>query len=543
MVGGRIVRRIVAAVTVAGVAGALLVGAGSPPAGATSSFEFVRAFNGPNRYDTARMIAVQTFGQSDNVLLATGLNYPDALAASYLAGDKQAPILLTDPNHLPLETIAAMQTLDARNVTILGGVGTIAASIETSLRNAGLNVERVAGANRYATALEVAKRPQPHHIGTLNGERTAILASGTTFADALAGGPVAYAGHFPLLLNPPDVLGPEARQGIAELGIQRILLLGGTGAMSQTIENQIKDLSVNVTRLGGEDRTETATTIATFAINTPELSFTTGHVNLALGANSGGGIDALAGGPHAGAERAPILLAAAPNQLDVASNSNNEFLFGRSGTLAFGHIFGGTNAINEDVRLQASYAAGLTPPEAPAGTSTATVFIVNVAEEYFISTAGRTYYYGGPDDVYKLKSAVPAITVADFGAILNQGDVVAVDYNPVGFNRSTFDVTTDTIETPVITSVAVAGNQVTVKYSISPLRSIGTIYVLQRSTSALPACLGPFGAFASVGNDANYDGTIVDAAPAGCHRYQVLAFVPVASSALAVSGPSGNITV
>jgi putative cell wall-binding protein len=524
------------------VAGALALGlVGSAavlltPAEATSGFQFVRPFNGPNRYDTARLVAVNTFLQNDNVLLATGTNFPDALAASYLAGSLDAPVLLTDPSSVPAETALAMQTLKTKNVTILGGPSAVSPFVESQLRSAGLFVTRIQGANRYQTALNIALTPLAHHVGTLFNERTAIVASGANFADALSGGPIAYAQGFPVLLTPPDALGPDAHQGFRQLGIQRVLLLGGTGAVSQNVEDQIKSLSINVNRIAGDDRTDTAAKLADFAIN--NLGFSNTHVNLANGAT---GVDALAAGPHAGAERSPILLTASADSLDTGKGANVEYLFRRSPTLQFGHVFGGSSAISDDVVNRAALAAGALPPEGPSGASTVTVYLANIAENYFISTSGRTFRYGFPGDTYQVSGA--ASNETNFEAIISPGDVIAVNYNPSHVNPSVFNVTTEVVPTPTIKEVKRSGNTITISYDVSPLRSVGTVYQLQRSSSALPACLGPFGAFTSVATDDNYDGLVSDTPPNGCHQYRIIAFVPVPGGGSATSAPTANITV
>ena len=506
------------------------------PSSATSSFEFVRPFNGPNRYDTARLVAVNTFFQANHVLLATGTSFPDALAASYLAGDLGIPILLTDPNGVPAETALALQTLKTASVTILGGPSAVSPTVESQLRSAGFFVDRVQGANRYETALEIAKRPLAHHIGTLFNERTAIVASGANFADALAGGPVAYARHFPILLTPPDSLGLEARQGLAQLGIQRVLLLGGANAVSANVENQIKDAKVNVNRISGDDRTETATKLADFAI--ANLGFSNQHVNLANGAT---GVDALAAGPHAGKEASPILLTHSADQLDGPKNANTNWLFARSPTLTFGHVFGGSSAITDDVVNRAALAAGALPLEGPSGQQTVTVYLANIAEKYFISTSGRTFRYGFAGDTYQIQGVTQGVN--EFSAVLSPGDVINVNYNPSHVNPSTFQVTQDTVPKPVIKEVKRSGNQVIVSYEVSPLRSVGTVYVLERSTSALPACLGPFGGFQVVGSDAEYDGLIADTPPAGCHQYRITGFTPVSGAGSASSDPTANVQV
>lgn len=557
--GGTVTRRTMAALGAVALVATLFAGIAAQPAQARSSFSFSRTFSGADRYDTARLVAIDTFHTADSVLLTTGQNFPDALAASYLAGDRGVPILLTARDSLPAATSSALISLGTRNITIIGGTAAVSETVENTLRGTGYFLNRIAGSNRYSTALTVASTPQAANVQTLNGERTAILASGETFADALAAGPLAYSGQYPLLLTPSDVLSKDAEQAFSQLRIERVLLLGGPAALTQGVEDAVRGMSINVTRLAGADRTETATVIAEFEVQHPELLFSKTHVNLARGDAGGMGADALSGGPHAGVERAPILLAADPTHLDAPSLANTGYLYKHSFDLLNGHIFGGPSAISGDVQLAASYAAGLTPPEAPSGLSTPTVFLVNTAEDFFISTVGRTYYYGEGVDTYALKSV--ANSVLDFEALLNTSDIVTVNYNAVLGKGSAFNVTEDTILATSAPAVTVAGNHVTIVVTESPLRSYGTIYTLQRATSVLPGCLGGFGSFGNVagGVDTDYNGIFDDFPAAGCYQYRVVAsvvqnppplppapvppFVPVANASIAVSGVSGTVTV
>src|ERR1700690_3080498 len=70
----------------------------------------VTRFAGTNRYNTAQLIAQGAFGSADPAIVTTGLNFPDALAAAYLAGVQNAPILLTDPNVASPEMLAALSS-------------------------------------------------------------------------------------------------------------------------------------------------------------------------------------------------------------------------------------------------------------------------------------------------------------------------------------------------------------------------------------------------------------------------------------------------
>ena len=122
-----------------------------------------------------------------------------------------------------------------------------------------------------------------------------VLTRGDTFADALGGSALAAAKHGPLLLTPPTTLNPDTASEITRLlgkGNPNIVyLLGGAGAISTTVENQIKALGVKTQRIAGTDRYATATAIAQEIAPSPTLVFA------ATGANFP---DALSAGAAAG---------------------------------------------------------------------------------------------------------------------------------------------------------------------------------------------------------------------------------------------------
>src|SRR4051794_40971039 len=77
------------------------------PGVAKSGFALTR-IAGTDRYDTARLNATTTFGQSTVVVLSSGQSFPDALTGNYLAGLIQVPILLTTRDAVPSPTLAAL---------------------------------------------------------------------------------------------------------------------------------------------------------------------------------------------------------------------------------------------------------------------------------------------------------------------------------------------------------------------------------------------------------------------------------------------------
>ena len=159
----------------------------------------------------------------------------------------------------------------------------------------------LAGADRIATAIAVSQQSFP----SSGSAGAVVLARSDTFADALAGGPLAVAKNAPLLLTPTDSLDPTVQ---AE--IQRVLpsggtvyLLGGTAALSDSVASSLTGLGFTVVRYAGVDRFDTAAQIATSGLGAPTT------VLLATGDDFA---DALSGGPAAVAAGGAILLTDGP---------------------------------------------------------------------------------------------------------------------------------------------------------------------------------------------------------------------------------------
>jgi putative cell wall-binding protein len=169
----------------------------------------VTRIGGSNRYATARLIAEETGrrvtssgGTPDPaVFVATGANFPDALAASPIAYAKTRPIVLTTPASLSSEAAAAITALGTSEVVILGGTGPVSSEVETRL--AGVlgdeNVSRLAGADRYATGYAIAVYGHDECDLSYSG---AGVATGASFPDALAGGAMAGKLGTVMLLTP-----------------------------------------------------------------------------------------------------------------------------------------------------------------------------------------------------------------------------------------------------------------------------------------------------------------------------------------------------
>lgn len=117
------------------------------------------------------------------------------------------------------------------------------------------NNQRIGGIDRIETSIMISQSQFP------NGSDTVILARSDNFADALSGVPLAYKVHGPVLLTTSAQLLAKVKTEIQRLAPKKIVLLGGTGALSTSIEQQLR-MFFPVQRLGGDTRYETAALIA-----------------------------------------------------------------------------------------------------------------------------------------------------------------------------------------------------------------------------------------------------------------------------------------
>jgi putative cell wall-binding protein len=158
-------------------------------------------------------------------------------------------------------------------------------------------VNRLWGESRFDTAIAIARQ------GWGTGAEHVVLANAYSFPDALAAGPLAYKYNAPILLTDPDTLTPETLSEIKNLNPKSIIVIGGTGAVSQSIEDSLRATygRENVVRYGGTDRYETAAAIAA-ALGT------NGRAVIANG-EEGHYADALAVSSYAANQEIPILFA------------------------------------------------------------------------------------------------------------------------------------------------------------------------------------------------------------------------------------------
>lgn len=231
-------------------------------AGAQSSQVAQQRVDGASDYEIAAALAGGTCdgpGGSHSVALASGENWPDALAGTAL----DRPLLLTKQAFLPAATrdyLAPCASHPHAKVIILGGPAAVSAEVAEALSALGYRVDRIQGADRYDTARRAARAFAPATLETV------YLASGVNFADAVAVAPYVSVDS-PLILTPKHALGAEAQRFWTDPGrtVKSVTILGGQGAISATVETELGELGFHANRVSGADRYETAAQLARLA--------------------------------------------------------------------------------------------------------------------------------------------------------------------------------------------------------------------------------------------------------------------------------------
>lgn len=244
---------------------------------------------GYTQYDTSSDIAKEGWTQSDYAILAFGVNYPDALAAAPLAKKYNAPILLTEAKELTPITKQTLQDLKIKTVFLVGGTAVVSLNVENQVKDLGINVVRLAGYDRYDTAIEIAKQ--------LGDVQEIFVVSGDDYADALSISPIAASKNAAIVLVPKDHLTDSIKSFLSLNKIAQTYLIGTMEQISVSVSN----LFPNVERITGSDKYDRNVAV----LNRFETNFDLSKIYIATG---NGFADALAGSVYAATQNAPIVL-------------------------------------------------------------------------------------------------------------------------------------------------------------------------------------------------------------------------------------------
>jgi putative cell wall-binding protein/subtilisin family serine protease len=299
----------------------------------------VSQHEGSNRQDTAVQASAKAYPDPslvDFVILAYSYNFPDALAASYLAGALDAPILLTDTPALDEATALELARLRPSTVYIVGGTGSVSENVERALDSSDFTsaVIRLGGAGREETAYLIANEAKAQ------GETptTAFVADAANFPDALSAGSLSAGQGVPILLTATDELDGWTRRFLEENGIADVIIVGGPGSISEDVASELRALphGPTVARWSGPERYATSKAVLDGAIATWSLTPTV--IGLASGEDFP---DALVGGAAVG-NRGGLLAITDPNALSDGAASA---ISTHRDTLTDVEIFGGPGTI------------------------------------------------------------------------------------------------------------------------------------------------------------------------------------------------------
>ncbi len=192
----------------------------------------VRRVGGKDRYETASLVAGQ-FAAADTVFVATGENYPDALAGAAAAGAQEGPLLLVRHDTVPDSVDAELARLAPERIVVLGGEAALSEQVQQDLA-AYATLEQIAGADRYETAVLLAADTET--------AAQVLLASGENWPDGLTG--AALAGHLsgPLVFTRTQTVPPVTFEALERWDPATIWVLGGERAVAPDVMEQLARL-------------------------------------------------------------------------------------------------------------------------------------------------------------------------------------------------------------------------------------------------------------------------------------------------------------
>ena len=207
---------------------------------------------GQDRFDTASRVAARAAQENASVVANTKIldvflvnatsdpNIPDAIAAGPAVANTHGVILFTRSNSIPPTTLQAISNLantvaqqgGKLRIWGVGGRAAAAATANSAWGAAASEVKTIVGKDRFQTSTQLAQNFFPNASGYL-------IASGTVFADGLAGSGYAHAKNQAILLSRPDALDVNLQSFVQAHPQASYTIAGGTGAVSRGVANQI----------------------------------------------------------------------------------------------------------------------------------------------------------------------------------------------------------------------------------------------------------------------------------------------------------------
>ena len=304
-------------------------------------------FAGSNRAETGTLISAGMYKTADTVIIATGFDFHDALAAVPLASAYNAPLLLADRDNLSQKTINEIKRLKAKNVIVVattsakdqnGYDAAIKSNVYNQLKELKVKITKLDGKTYYETAKKVAVQLKTK---SKKAPTSVFITTDKNYADALSASPVAAVLGAPILyVDPKASLNATTKNYLTSIkkSVKNVYIVGGVNAVSKNVEKSVLSVlgKTSATRFAGDNRYETCVLInKSFAKNLTGKS-----VCIAKGYNFP---DALAGGVFAAKNKAPLFLADAIGDKTELSKTQSDYLKSKNPNKLY--IFGGETAV------------------------------------------------------------------------------------------------------------------------------------------------------------------------------------------------------
>lgn len=293
---------------------------------------------GSDRFATSVVVSQHAFPTAGVPVayIASGLDFPDALAAAPAAGAQHGPVLLTMPGAVSDGVLTELKRLKPAKIIVVGGVSAIADGAFNQLTALGYPVTRIGGADRYETSRLVAAYAFPTAT-------SAYVAAGNSFPDALSSAPVAAKQNRPLLLVNGSALDASTQSYLSTHAITSVTIVGGSNVVADSWAAQAQSTGAGTSRIGGGDRFGTSALLAASGYS----------ANSSASVYVASGLlwqDALVAAAAAGSSTQPLLLAKAGC---VPRSIGDQMV--RLGTTSM-QVAGGTSVLTTDIdSLQVCY--------------------------------------------------------------------------------------------------------------------------------------------------------------------------------------------
>lgn len=296
------------------------------------------------RIGTANKVATDLFGTATNVVLVNGYGYADAVSATPLAKQLNAPILLTGGKTIEPEVAATIQKLGASKIYIVGGTGVVSEDLENSLK-AKYTVERVAGTTdktRMGTNAEVAKK-----VLSLSGQKTGIIVNGQDgYADALSVASIAAQKGYPVLFGSSKTVADVVKDVVNQNGLA-VLAVGGEGVLPQTVASMVGGTKITQAA-DSKNRFSTNLAVLKYFNNNGGLDFSNIYV-AAGGAAPDQFADALVASAAAAKTGSPLVLSGTGAD-DSQVLAAQDYILANATSTSNISIIGGTASVSDNIK-------------------------------------------------------------------------------------------------------------------------------------------------------------------------------------------------